>query len=95
MKASGLGNFNTMSVAGDRSVVEKIPVTAPHGEVTFDQTVTGVDYLDCSQQTLSRLSFQLRDAFGTVIDLNGNHISFSIVSLGFRMEVKLVLELSI
>ena len=76
MTASGLGNFNTMSVAGDRNIVKKIPVTAEHGDMIFDQTVTGMDYLDCSQQTLSRLSFQLRDVYGTVLDLNGNHISF-------------------
>ena len=56
-----------------------IPVTAGHGEVIFDQTVTGMDYLDCSRQTLSRLSFTLRDVYGTVIDLSENHISFSIV----------------
>ena len=79
MTASGLGNFNTMSVAGDRNIVKKIPVNAPHGEVIFDQTVTGMEYLDCSHQTLSRLSFALRDVYGTVIDLNENHISFSIV----------------
>jgi hypothetical protein len=68
-----------MSVAGDRNIVKKIPVNAPHGDVIFDQTVTGMDYLDCSRQTLSRLSFQLRDVFGNIIDLNENHISFSIV----------------
>ena len=45
----------------------------------FDQTITGMDYLDCSQQTLSRLGFQLRDVFDHIIELNGNHISFSIV----------------
>jgi hypothetical protein len=79
MTATGLGNFNTMSVAGDRNIVKKIPVTAEHGSVIFDQTVTGMDYLDCSRQTLSRLGFALRDVYGTVIDLNENHISFSIV----------------
>ena len=79
MTASGLGNFNTMSVAGDRNIVKKIPVNAAHGDVIFDQTVTGMDYLDCSHQTLSRLSFALRDVFGAVLDLNENHISFSIV----------------
>ena len=70
MTASGLGNFNTMSVAGDRNIVNKIPVNAGHGEVIFDQTVTGMDYLDCSRQTLSRLSFVLRDVYGAVFDLN-------------------------
>jgi hypothetical protein len=79
MTSSGLGNFNTMTITGERNVVKKIPVNAGHGEVIFDQTVTGMDYLDCSHQTLSRISFQLRDIFGNIINLNGNHISFSIV----------------
>ena len=79
MTSSGIGNFNTISVAGDRNIIKKIPVTAGHGEVIFDQTVTGMDYLDCSYQTLSRLSFQLKDVYGNIINLNGNHISFSIV----------------
>ena len=35
MTASGLGNFNTMIVAGDRNIVKKIPVNAPHGDVIF------------------------------------------------------------
>ena len=79
MTSSGIGNFNTMSVAGDRNIIKKIPVNAGHGEVIFDQTITGMDYLDCSRQTLSRISFQLRDVFGNIINLNGNHIFFSIV----------------
>jgi hypothetical protein len=79
MTCSGLGNFNTMSVSGDRNIIKKVPVNAGHGEVIFDQTVTGMDYLDCSHQTLSRISFQLKDVFGNIIDLHDNHISFSIV----------------
>ena len=79
MTSTGIGNFNTISVAGDRNRIKTIPVNAPHNEMIFDQTVTGMDYLDCSQQTLSRLGFQLRDVFGHILELNGNHISFSIV----------------
>ena len=80
LTCSGLGNFNTMSVSGDRSIVKKIPVNAGYGEMIFDQSVVGIDYLDCSHQTLSRIGFQLKDVFGRVVDLHGNHISFSIVS---------------
>jgi hypothetical protein len=79
LTCSGLGNFNTMSVSGDRSIVKKIPVNAGYGEMIFDQSVVGIDYLDCSHQTLSRLGFQLQDVFGNVVDLHGNHFSFSIV----------------
>ena len=79
LSCSGLGNFNTMSVSGDRNIIKKIPVNADYGNVIFYESATGLDYLDCSHQTLSRISFQLRDIFGNIIDLNGAHISFSIV----------------
>ena len=59
MTSSGLGNFNTMTVTGNRNVIKKIPVSAAHGDIIFDQVVTGMDYLDCSRQSLSRLEFQL------------------------------------
>jgi hypothetical protein len=77
--SSGLGTFNTMSVSGERSIVKKVPVNANYGEMIFDQSLVGIDYLDCSRQTLSRLSFQLKDVFGKVVDLHGQHWSFSIV----------------
>jgi len=79
LSASGLGNFNTMTITGDRNIVKKIPVNASPGDLIFDQTVTGMDYLDCSRQTLSRISFQLKDIHGNLVDLHGNHFSFSIV----------------
>ncbi len=63
MTSSGIGNFNTISVAGDRNIIKKIPVTAGTGEVVFDQAVTGMDYVVCSNQTLSRISFQLRNVY--------------------------------
>jgi hypothetical protein len=65
-----------MSVSGERSIVKKIPVNADDGEMIFDHSVVGVDYLDCSHQTLSRIGFQLKDVFGRVVDLHGNHVFF-------------------
>ena len=79
LSCSGMGNFNTMTVSGDRNIIKKIPVNASPGDLIFDQTVTGMDYLDCSRQTLSRISFQLKDIHGNIVDLHGNHFSFSIV----------------
>ena len=77
--SSGLGNFNTMSISGERAIVKKVPVAAGYGEMLHDQSVIGIDYLDCSKQTLSRLGFQLKDVFGNTLNLNGQHCSFSIV----------------
>ena len=77
--SSGLGNFNAMSISGERSIIEKVPVNAGYGEMICDQSFAGIDYLDCSHQTLSRLSFQLKDVFGNNINLDGQHWYFSIV----------------
>ena len=75
----GLGNFNTMSISGERAVVKKVPVTANYKEIIFDQSVIGMDYLDCSKQTLSRIGFRLNTIYGEPIDLHGHHWSCSIV----------------
>ena len=77
--AHGLGNFNTMSISGERAIVKKVPVTSGYGEIVHDQNVVGIDYLDCSKLTLSRLGFQVKDVFGRIIDLNGQHRPFSMV----------------
>jgi len=77
--ASGIGNFNTMSLSGERAIVKKVPVTAGYGEMIFNDAVVGMDYLDCSRQTLSRLGFRLTNLYGETIDLHGHHWSFSLV----------------
>ena len=45
----------------------------------FYQAVIGLDYIDVSRQTLSRLEFNLTDVYGNNINLNGNHWSFSLI----------------
>jgi hypothetical protein len=77
--AIGLGNFNSTNLSGARSIIKKVPINASYGEVIIDQYATGLDFNDCSHQTLSRIGFKLTDHEGTVIDLNGFHWSFSIV----------------
>jgi hypothetical protein len=74
-----LGNYNTLSVSGESGIVKKVPVTSGYNEMIFDQVVLGSDFLDCGRQTLRRLEFKLNDVFGNVVNLNGNHWSFSIV----------------
>ena len=79
LSCTGLGNFSTVSLTGDRNIIKKIPVNGNPGDIIYDQSQTGVDYLDCSRQTLSRISFQLKDNFGRILDLHGIHWSFSLV----------------
>ncbi|MFM7990276.1 MAG: hypothetical protein ACKPKO_64275 [Candidatus Fonsibacter sp.] len=38
-----------------------------------------MDYLDCSNQTLSRIDFKIKDHNGYIVNLHENHASFSII----------------
>ena len=79
LSCTGLGNFSTTSLTGDRNIIKKIPINGQPGAIIYDSEQTGVDHLDCSRQTLSRISFQLKDNYGTIINLHGIHWSFSLV----------------
>ena len=48
-------------------------------QLIYDQTVLGMDYLDCSNHTLSLIDFKLKDHTGEVVNLHGGHVSFSII----------------
>jgi hypothetical protein len=59
--------------------IKKVPVRGGYNEMIYDQTVLGMDYLDCSNQSLLSIDFKVKDSYGNVIDLHGNHWSFSII----------------
>jgi hypothetical protein len=52
----------------------------------FDQVTLPGDYLDCSNQTWSRIDFKMKDSYGNIINLHGNHWSFSIVFIKVNEE---------
>ena len=74
-----LGNHNSMSINGEWGILNKIPVSSGYNKLIYDQTVIGMDYLDCLGQTLSRIDFKVKDHEGNIVNLHGNHISFSII----------------
>ena len=52
-----LGTNNSMSVNGEWGILKKIPVSASYREMIYYQRVLGMDYLGCSNQTLSKVDF--------------------------------------
>ena len=79
LNSSNLGSFNSLNISGSRNTIKKIPINANFNEMIFYQAIIGIDYVDVSKQTLSRLEFSLTDVYGRVINLNGNHFSFSLI----------------
>ena len=74
-----LGTYNSVSSKGEWSIIKKVPVRGSYNEMIYDQTVLGMDYLDCSNQSLLSIDFKIKDSYGNVINLHGNHWSFSII----------------
>ena len=79
LKSPNLGTFRTLGSFGERTVIKKIPVTVPQGQMITDDVRSGMDTLDCSKQNLKRLEFQLTDEWGTEVDLHHHDISFSLI----------------
>ena len=79
LTSSSLGSYNTVSNFGYDTIIKKIPVRFNYNEMLFDGAESGYDYLDVSKRSLSRIDFRLQDAFSNIINLNGNHWSFSLV----------------
>ena len=82
-----LATYTTLSLSGARDIIKKVPVNAKYNELIFNNVMVAQDYLDCSRQTLSRLSFRLEDVFGNPIDLHGNRWSFSLIFAKFDTEL--------
>jgi len=65
---------------GLRSTIRRVAITeAGKGLQTMDHSGQGEDYIDCASLTLRTIRFALRDCFGNVVTLNGNHCKFSIL----------------
>ena len=79
LTSSSLAAYNTVSNFGPDTIIKKIPVRFNYNEMLFDSAESGYDYLDVSKRSLRRIDFRLQDAFGNIINLNGNHWSFSLI----------------
>lgn len=77
---SNFGNYNALGPRGERTIFKKVATTANYGyNIIEAASFSGDDYIECSKTSLKTLRFQLTDAYGNVINLNGSTISFSIV----------------
>ena len=79
LTSSSLCSYNIVSNFGNDVIIKKIAVKSTYGQMLYDSGEPGYDYLDVSKRALSRIDFKLLDSFGNVLDLRGNHWSFSLV----------------
>jgi hypothetical protein len=79
LTSSALACYSNISNFKNDIIVKKLPVNANYGEMMFYNASVEYDYLDVSMRSLSRIDFRLQDSYGNLVDLKGNHFSFSLV----------------
>ena len=55
-----MGTHNSMSANGELGSLKEILVSADYHQLIYDQTVLGMDYLDCSNETLSLIGCKIK-----------------------------------
>ena len=73
-----ISNYNQLTVAGNSSIIKKVPVNVPYLGVINDLELSSVDYIDCSNKLFRRLNFRCTDHLNQIINLNGVDISFTL-----------------
>lgn len=73
------GSHNTLNLRGEKIIVKGVKINEQSFSYIFDNANFNFDWLDCSHQSWSQLSFSLRDKNGNLVDLNNRDFSFSIV----------------
>ena len=73
-----ISNFNQMTVAGNSSIIKKIPVNVPYLGIINDNELSNFDYIDVSGKMLRRLNLRLTDHLNQNINLNEVDISFTL-----------------
>lgn len=73
------GNYSAVSPSGSRTVIAKIPVDSAYGSVIhYQHSGSTYDFIEVTNGALKNLYFELRDARGELVDLNGGHWSMTI-----------------
>ena len=73
-----ISNYNQLTVAGNSSIVKKVPVNVPYLGIINDSELSAEDYIDVSGKMLRRLNIRLSDHRNNTINLNEVNISFTL-----------------
>ena len=73
-----LGHFDSIGARGENTSIKQISVSSSFGYLVIDSVVAPHDKIDVSRQLIKAIQFSLRDVYGTVINLHGAAISFSL-----------------
>ena len=73
-----ISNYNQLTVAGNSSIVKKVPVNVPYLGIINDNELSAEDYIDVSGKILRRLNFRLSNNLTQTVNLNNVDVSFTL-----------------
>ena len=76
-----LGNYNSIGVRGESTIIKQVPVSSSCGSCNLDSVVAPYGKIDVSRQLIKTTELSFRNVHGNVIDLHGANVSFSLVSV--------------
>jgi hypothetical protein len=79
LASNRLSTYSNLGPASQRNILKKILISTDFGEVNTSMGAWHDDKVNVGGLNLKLLDFQLRDAYGNIIDLNGAHITFSLL----------------
>jgi hypothetical protein len=73
-------SYNSSGPGGSRSILCRIPVNTQFGDqIEWRHNGLPHDYVACGQISAATLQFSLRDGYNREVDLQGSHISFTLL----------------
>ena len=72
-------SIRSIGVRGENTIINNIPVSSSFGYLIIGSVVSPHDEIDVSRQLIKTIQVSSRDVYGTVLNLHGAAISFSIV----------------
>jgi hypothetical protein len=77
--SNALTTYNNIGSRGERNILKKVLCNQSFGDLIIDHTYLDKDYTDVSNRFLKVLDFRIVDVCGNDLDLNGGHVSFSLL----------------
>jgi hypothetical protein len=77
--SSALTTYNNIGSRGERNILKKVLCSVNFGELILENTFLEKDYTDVSNRPIKTLDFRIVDTYGNDLDLNGGHVSFSLL----------------
>ena len=81
LTSANFGHYSSLGPRGESDIIRQVMVSEGNGSYITDRLANPFEHIECAGQQLQSLKFKLTDGNGTVVDMKGRSIAFSIIFL--------------